>query len=98
MRASSTSGSAWLPVMARGAPCTPTMTADAGSPTANRSTVTSRGAVRTPTIRPSTVPSPHSTAAPIASPAAPSSLSRTANGSGNATSQAPTSAGTAISQ
>ena len=85
-------------VTAIGAPLRSSTRAAAGRPIANRSTVTSRLRSRTLTIRPSTVPMAHSTAAPTASSAATAAVGATDSGSGKATSQAPISAGTANTQ
>jgi hypothetical protein len=85
-------------VTATDAPCRASTTAPAGRPIANRATVTSRLAMCPLTIRPSTVPTAHSTAAPTASSAATSARGATDSGSAKAISHAPASAGTAYSQ
>ncbi len=67
----------------------------AGRPNANRSVVSSTGSSLVATRRPRTVPAAHSTAAPKASNATATWLNPMSSGSGNASNQAPISAGTA---
>ena len=75
-----------------------TMNATASAPTTpklKRSTVMSRGLTLAVTIRPSTVPDAHRTAAPTANNADCKAAILTSNGCANVISHAPTSAGTA---
>src|SRR6478609_4537802 len=72
-----------------------TITAAAGSPTANLSVVSSKGPIDAETSRPSTVPAAHNVAAPSASSTASARSMAMWVGSGNVSSQAPARAGTA---